>query len=79
MIKGSKPEGEGIPFYIYIYRERESKASPTNHLDTRSVQWLEEWLANFKGATSLPLGIPSSRGLAFLTGSVILVGRVLVD
>jgi len=22
---------------------------PTNHLDTKSVQWLEEWLAQFKG------------------------------
>jgi len=28
---------------------------PTNHLDTRSVQWLEEWLANFKGNTYIIL------------------------
>jgi hypothetical protein len=26
---------------------------PTNHLDTNSVQWLEEWLARFRGALGL--------------------------
>ena len=42
-------------FYIVLMEEPDLLLldEPTNHLDLKAIEWLEEYLANYKGAMML--------------------------